>query len=210
MIAKLSFPGLILMAIAAGMSIAEASAQPAECHGDYGRLAGDTVAAALGLSNDQRAAVASIIEQRDALLSSAVETDRQRIHAKAQQTLATVLTDEQHRQFNNPGLRFSFRSQKWPDVLDWLAEEAGLSLVMDEPPPETFNYTDSPAIHDQRSDRFDQRLVAHKGLHPDTPRQTAHVREAVAGTSGRRYSSHHARRAGGRWTFRFCQCTDTA
>ncbi|PQO42495.1 hypothetical protein C5Y93_29665 [Blastopirellula marina] len=39
-------------------------------------------------------------------------------------------------------LRFSFRYQPWIDVLDWFAEQADLSLVMDTPPPGTFNYTD--------------------------------------------------------------------
>ena len=39
-------------------------------------------------------------------------------------------------------LRFSFRFQPWGDVLDWFAKQAGLSLVMDAPPPGTFNYTD--------------------------------------------------------------------
>src|SRR5690606_38954294 len=32
--------------------------------------------------------------------------------------------------------------QPWADVLDWFAEQAGLSLLMDAPPPGTLNYTD--------------------------------------------------------------------
>ncbi len=39
-------------------------------------------------------------------------------------------------------LRFSFRYAPWKDVLDWFADQAGLSLVMDAPPPGTCNYTD--------------------------------------------------------------------
>ncbi|MGB9689910.1 secretin N-terminal domain-containing protein [Thermogutta sp.] len=39
-------------------------------------------------------------------------------------------------------LRFNFRYQPWKDVLEWLAQQAGLSLVMDAPPPGTFNYVD--------------------------------------------------------------------
>lgn len=42
-----------------------------------------------------------------------------------------------------PKLKFNFRFQKWAEVLDWMADEAELSLVMDEPPPGTFNYSDS-------------------------------------------------------------------
>ncbi|MEQ9408397.1 MAG: secretin N-terminal domain-containing protein [Fuerstiella sp.] len=53
--------------------------------------------------------------------------------------------DEQPAAGDEPLLKFNFRSQKWPAVLDWLAGEAGLSLVMDEAPPGVFNYTDVKA-----------------------------------------------------------------
>src|SRR4051794_7320743 len=43
----------------------------------------------------------------------------------------------------DPQLTFSFRYQPWQQVLDWFAEQAGLSLLMDAPPPGTFNYTDT-------------------------------------------------------------------
>lgn len=39
-------------------------------------------------------------------------------------------------------LKFNFRYQPWGEVLDWFAEQAGLSLLMDAPPPGTLNYTD--------------------------------------------------------------------
>ena len=39
-------------------------------------------------------------------------------------------------------LRFSFRYQPWKDVLDWFAEKADLSLIADDMPKGTFNYTD--------------------------------------------------------------------
>ncbi|MFI4876307.1 MAG: secretin N-terminal domain-containing protein [Blastopirellula sp. JB062] len=41
-----------------------------------------------------------------------------------------------------PRLRFSFRYAPWRDVLDWFADQADLSMVMDAPPAGTFNYTD--------------------------------------------------------------------
>ena len=40
-------------------------------------------------------------------------------------------------------LRFQFRFQPWKDVLDWFAQQADLSLVMDAPPQGTFNYSDT-------------------------------------------------------------------
>lgn len=40
-------------------------------------------------------------------------------------------------------LTFNFRYQPWEDVIDWFAQQADLSLLMDAPPQGTFNYTDS-------------------------------------------------------------------
>ncbi len=42
-----------------------------------------------------------------------------------------------------PRLRFNFRFQRWIDVLEWFATQADLSLVLDAPPPGTFNYSDT-------------------------------------------------------------------
>jgi len=42
-----------------------------------------------------------------------------------------------------PRLRFNFRFQPWKDVLDWFAQQADLSLVLEAPPPGTFNYSDT-------------------------------------------------------------------
>ena len=39
-------------------------------------------------------------------------------------------------------LRFNFRYAPWKEVLDWFAQQAGMSLVMDAPPPGTCNITD--------------------------------------------------------------------
>lgn len=39
-------------------------------------------------------------------------------------------------------LTFNFRFQPWAEVLNWFAQQAGFSLVMDAPPTGTFNYTD--------------------------------------------------------------------
>ncbi len=39
-------------------------------------------------------------------------------------------------------LRFSFQQQPWEDVIEWFVDKADLSLMMDEPPPGSFNYTD--------------------------------------------------------------------
>jgi hypothetical protein len=43
-------------------------------------------------------------------------------------------------------LQFNFQRQPWGEVLQWLADEAELSLVLDAPPPGSFNNTDAKAI----------------------------------------------------------------
>jgi type II secretory pathway component GspD/PulD (secretin) len=44
---------------------------------------------------------------------------------------------------DEPRLQFSFREQKWIDVLDWFAKQADLSLVVNELPPGNFTYSDT-------------------------------------------------------------------
>ena len=40
-------------------------------------------------------------------------------------------------------LRFAFRYEPWEEVIQWFADQADLSLLMDVPPPGTLNYTDN-------------------------------------------------------------------
>jgi arginine repressor len=125
-----------------------ASAVAQEALPDFSRLAETETAAALNLTQEQQAAVVAAISKRDmALAAAADDAERTAADATAREELAAVLTDEQkatfQKLFGTPRLRFNFRFQKWSEVLDWMAEEAGLSLVMDDPPPGTFNYTDS-------------------------------------------------------------------
>ncbi|HTQ38106.1 MAG TPA: secretin N-terminal domain-containing protein [Pirellulales bacterium] len=46
---------------------------------------------------------------------------------------------------DNGKILFNFRYAPWKDVLELFAEKADLSLVMDQPPPGTFNYQDDRA-----------------------------------------------------------------
>ena len=102
------------------------------------RLGEKSVATAIRLSDGQQASVTEILTTRDAALATASETTRAGIEADAVAKLKALLSDEQQRLyialFSGNRLKFNFRLQKWPEVLDWFADEAGLSLVMDEPP----------------------------------------------------------------------------
>ena len=60
-------------------------------------------------------------------------------------------------------LQFNFRRQPWDEVLQWLADEADLSLVLDAPPPGSFNYTDAkPYTTDEAIDLVNG-VLASKG-----------------------------------------------
>ena len=71
---------------------------------------------------------------RDAV-TAAAPADTEAIADEARETAAA----------HDGKLVFNFRYQPWQDVLDWFAEQAGLSLLLESPPPGTFNYRDSRA-----------------------------------------------------------------
>lgn len=56
---------------------------------------------------------------------------------------STDQTDPPDASEDEARLRFSFRFQPWSEVLNWFADQAGYSLVLDVAPTGTFNYTDS-------------------------------------------------------------------
>ncbi len=92
---------------------------------DYTRLAHPSVADQLELSDEQRSAVAQLVNQRANELASAPPQQRQQILAASDQKLAALLNDSQRAKLttlaSEQKLRFNFRFQKWADVLDWFA-----------------------------------------------------------------------------------------
>ena len=110
-------------------------------------LADPAVATSVRLSDEQKQLVAELLDVRDEALAAADDDAKPGISADADAKLKEVLSAEQRRLFaalfSDARLKFNFRLQKWPEVLDWFADEAGLSLVMDEAPPGTFNYSDA-------------------------------------------------------------------
>lgn len=56
--------------------------------------------------------------------------------------MAQVLSEAVLDEDGEISIRFSFRNTPWQVVLEWFAEQNGLSLQMDAPPIGTFNYTD--------------------------------------------------------------------
>ncbi|MFH1921481.1 MAG: hypothetical protein ABIP48_16570, partial [Planctomycetota bacterium] len=111
-------------------------------------MADPAVAERVKLTADQREKIRDLLDDRKEKLAAAAEDARPGIIEESDKKLAGVLTQVQHGDFIGKPvekrLTFMFRFQPWVDVLDWLAENADLSLVIPEaPPPATFNYTDT-------------------------------------------------------------------
>ena len=114
---------------------------------DFARLAHPAVADQLELTSEQRAAVARLINERAEALAAAAADKRAEVLAAADEKLAALLNEGQRAKLatlaTTQKLRFNFRGQKWDNVLDWFARQAGLALVMDQPPAGPFTYSDN-------------------------------------------------------------------
>ena len=114
---------------------------------DYTTLTEPEIANRLALSDEQRAASARILDERVRALVEAEADQRAGIIADSNKKLSELLTDEQRTVLEGMStagkLRFNFRQQKWPDVLDWFSGQAELALMMDTSPPGLFTYSDS-------------------------------------------------------------------
>ncbi|MCH7751290.1 MAG: hypothetical protein IH898_03925, partial [Planctomycetes bacterium] len=91
--------------------------------------------------------IATILDERVNALVNAAADERPRVLDDSNKKLASVLSEDQKQTFaalvEGGKLRFNFRQQDWPDVLDWFARQADLSLVMDTAPPGKFTYSDT-------------------------------------------------------------------
>ena len=114
---------------------------------DYTALAEPTYANRLALTDEQRAAVAKILQERVQALVAAKPDERAQVLANSNKRLVQLLTADQQATFSTlvggGKLHFNFRQQKWPEVLDWFAGQADLALVMDTAPPGVFTYSDT-------------------------------------------------------------------
>ena len=129
---------------------AEPPAAKGPSPGTFERIAEPATGESLKLSDEQRAKIAALGTERTDALSKAAPGDIARIAQEYDEKISALLTDEQRAQLATvpvvakaePKLRFNFRFQRWSDVLEWFAQQADLSLVLDAPPPGTFNYSD--------------------------------------------------------------------
>ncbi len=114
---------------------------------DYSILAQSANAARINLTDQQRAAIAQILDTRVNELVAAQPDDREQIVAKSNAQIEALLSDEQKQalaaSLTGGKLQFNFYQQKWGDVLAWFAKQADVSLVMDQEPPGMFTYKDT-------------------------------------------------------------------
>ncbi len=61
-------------------------------------------------------------------------------------------------------LRFSFRYAPWKDVLDWFAQQADLSLLLETPPSGTFNYSDTRSYSSEEAIDLLNSVLLTKGF----------------------------------------------
>ncbi|MDR1382671.1 MAG: hypothetical protein LBJ67_02300 [Planctomycetaceae bacterium] len=112
----------------------------------YTRLTHPAVADRMGLDDNQRAKIQSLINERSQALAKAPIEQWDTIRAENEKKLETVLTPEQKanwlRVIHEKTIRFITRNQKWSDLLEWLANQVGLQLIMDAPPQGTCSYSD--------------------------------------------------------------------
>ncbi|MCA9199214.1 MAG: hypothetical protein KDA87_16830, partial [Planctomycetales bacterium] len=132
---------------------------------DYARLALPDLAERLSLTDQQRSTVTMLVAQLAEAQTLPVG-ERTAAIIKIQQQLKDVLTAEQAIELNKlPGqqkLTFNFRDQNWVDVLSWFAKQSGLSLVINDPPPKTFTYSDSKSYSPKEGlDLLNGVLVTH-------------------------------------------------
>ena len=114
---------------------------------DFTRLGHPSVAEQLELSDPQRADVARLLTARATALATARDDQRQEVVANINRELAALLSDEQRQKLQQLSelvdLQFNFDGQKWSDVLQWVAEQADMTLVFDELPEQQFSYRDN-------------------------------------------------------------------
>lgn len=147
MVSTIAVTAVCLVQTHAQLALFAQESTEAKSEASYIRLADPKVAEAVKLTDAQRVKVADLMAQRATELGHAAPADREAILSRFEKQLSAILTDEQRTQFvkqpNDLRLRFNFRFQRWADVLDWYAKQCDLSLVIDAPPPGTFNYSDN-------------------------------------------------------------------
>ncbi|MDR1959033.1 MAG: hypothetical protein LBQ54_08325 [Planctomycetaceae bacterium] len=113
----------------------------------YSRMAHPSIADRLGLDDEQRAKVQVIMAERAQQLAKAPKDQWNAVAAESEKRLEAVLTPAQQANWlkvlNEKTIRFIFKYQNWEDVLNWFADQVGMQLIMDAPPPGTLNYTDA-------------------------------------------------------------------
>ena len=113
----------------------------------FSRLLDPELSKQIELTAEQRSHIAALLAEREQRLARVSAAERQQVIDYFERRLSRVLTAQQREKWSQlrvePKLKFNFRYARWIDVLQWFAEQADMSLVLDAPPPGTFNYADT-------------------------------------------------------------------
>ncbi|MGL4943265.1 MAG: hypothetical protein ACRC46_08735, partial [Thermoguttaceae bacterium] len=117
---------------------------PIDPQKSFSRLAHPSVATRVHLTDEQLVQVQRLLAERaQKLAQSTADKWNELIHTSEKQ-LEAILTPPQRamwdKVFTEKTIRPIFKFQSWEQVLTWTAEQIGLQLVMDAPPPGTFDY----------------------------------------------------------------------
>lgn len=107
------------------------------------RAESDDPAFQLSGSVDKAADSAEEDQQSDEAVMESTGVEGTSAGAKDQRRAAQDSSSDESDGPTDGRLSFNFRYQPWQEVLDWFAERADLSLVLEAAPPGTFNYRDN-------------------------------------------------------------------
>ncbi len=114
---------------------------------NFARLGHPSVAEQLNLSDQQRAEVSRLLTARATALATADDAAHGEIVANINRELAALLSDPQRQKLQELAqtvkMQFNFDGQKWADVLQWVSEQADMTLVFDRLPEQKFSYRDN-------------------------------------------------------------------
>lgn len=117
---------------------------------DVASLVHPEMADRISLDDVQRATIQKLVQDRaESVAKSESASAKEKANAEYQSKILAVLNDDQRARFlaavPPKKLTFQFHDMKWDAVLQWFADQQGLTLVMDRVPPETFSYSDTRA-----------------------------------------------------------------
>ena len=142
--------------------------KPIDTSKGFVKLQLPAVADRIGLSDAQRGEVQRLMNELPQKLKDIPKEDvaaQNTVRLEYEDKLANILTPEQKRiwpkVFEEKNIVFVFKGQTWAQVLNWFADQLGMQLAMDAPPPGTFDFSSQDGYSPKEAlDLINGRLYA--------------------------------------------------